>query len=60
MSVDDEEEEDWLNKTSASSLEKETGVKFAKGKNKTEHNNFQVARSQRQLLRMMMVMRRSE
>ena len=59
MSVDDDEEEDWLNKTIALSLEEETGVRFAKKENKTEHNNFQVARSQRQLLRMMMVMRRS-
>ena len=60
MSVEDDEEEDWLNKTIALSLEEETGVKFAKGENKTEHNNFQVARSQRQCLRMMMAMRRSE
>lgn len=59
MSVDDDEDEkEMLRKAIALSLEEETGVNFAKRENKAEHNYFQVARSQRQRLRMMMLMRR--
>ena len=60
MSVDcDGDDEEMLKKAIALSLEEETGVNSAKGENKAENINFQVARRQRQLVRMMMVMRRS-
>ena len=49
-----------LKKAIAMSLEEETGARFTKRENKAEHNNFhQVARRERQFLRMMMVMKRS-
>ena len=48
-----------MKKAIALSLEEETGVNSAKGQNKAEHNKFQVALRERQLLRMMMVTRRS-
>ena len=60
MSGDDDDEEEMLKKIIALSLEEETGVNSAKGQNKAEHYNFQVECRRRQLLRMMMVMRRSE
>ena len=54
------DEDEMLKKAIAMSLEEETGVNFAKVENKAESNNFQVARSKRQLLRTMMRRRRSE
>ena len=51
------DEDEMLKKAIAMSLEEETGTICAKGENKAEHNNFQVARRLRQLL--MMVMRRT-
>ena len=51
--------DEMLQKAIAMSLEEETGARFTKRENKAEHNKFQVACRRRQLLRMMMVTRRS-
>ena len=44
-----------LKKAIAMSLEEETGARFTKRENKADHNNFRMARRERQSLRMRMV-----